>query len=80
MAVFCQAMHVVLGMTSQASGKGVRFRFVNTAFSTVYCYSGNHKWVVWALNDFTHLAVQNFDLDKQLKYYTTNPKSTLIHP
>lgn len=59
-----QAMHVVLGMTPQANGQGVHFRFVNTAFATVYYEPDQHKWVVWGLNDFTHLAVKNIDLDE----------------
>jgi len=60
-----QALHVVFGMTPQASGQGVHFRFVNTAFSTVYYDPSQHKWVVWGLNDFTHLAVKDFDLDEE---------------
>lgn len=60
-----QALHVVFGMTPQASGQGVHFRFVNTAFSTVYYDPAFHKWVVWGLNDFTHLAVRDFDLDEE---------------
>ena len=60
-----QALHVVLGMTPQASGQGVHFRFVNTAFSTVYYAPSQHKWVVWGLNDFTHLAVKDVDLDEE---------------
>lgn len=60
-----QAMHVVFGMTPQAAGQGVHFRFVNTAFSTVHYDPGRHKWVVWGLNDFTHLAVRDFDLDEE---------------
>ncbi len=60
-----QALHVVLGMTPQANGQGVHFRFVNTAFATVYYEPEKHKWIVWGLNDFTHLAVKNFDLDEE---------------
>lgn len=60
-----QALHVVLGITPQASGQGVHFRFVNTAFATVYYNPAQHKWVVWGLNDFTHLAVRDFDLDEE---------------
>lgn len=60
-----QAMHVVFGMTPQASGQGVHFRFVNTAFAKVYYDPTKHKWVVWGLNDFTHLAVRDFDLDEE---------------
>ena len=60
-----QAMHVVFGMTPQASGQGVHFRFVNTAFSRVYYDPRKHKWVVWGLNDFTHLAVRDFDLEEE---------------
>jgi 2,3-bisphosphoglycerate-dependent phosphoglycerate mutase len=60
-----QVMHVVFGMTPQASGQGVHFRFVNTAFSKVYYDPGKHKWVVWGLNDFTHLAVRDFDLEEE---------------
>lgn len=60
-----QALHVVLGMTPQASGQGVHFRFVNAAFATVYYDPSKHKWVVWGLNDFTHLAVKDFDLDEE---------------
>lgn len=60
-----QALHVVFGMTPQASGQGVHFRFVNTAFSRVYYEPAKHKWVVWGLNDFTHLAVRDFDLDDE---------------
>jgi 2,3-bisphosphoglycerate-dependent phosphoglycerate mutase len=60
-----QAMHVVLGMTPQANGQGVHFRFVNTAFSTLYYEPNQHKWVVWGLNDFTHLAVKNVDFDEE---------------
>lgn len=60
-----QALHVVLGITPQASGQGVHFRFVNTAFATVYYNPAQHKWVVWGLNDFTHLAVKDFDLDEE---------------
>lgn len=60
-----QALHVVLGMTPQASGQGVHFRFVNTAFATVHYDPSRHKWVVWGLNDFTHLAVKDFDLDEE---------------
>jgi len=60
-----QAMHVVFGMTPQASSQGVHFRFVNTAFSRVYYDPGKHKWVVWGLNDFTHLAVRDFDLEEE---------------
>jgi broad specificity phosphatase PhoE len=59
-----QAMHVVFGMTPQASGQGVHFRFVNAAFATVHYDPMKHKWVVWGLNDFTHLAVRDFDLDE----------------
>ncbi len=60
-----QALHVVFGMTPQASGQGVHFRFVNTAFTTVYYDPAFHKWVVWGLNDFTHLAVRDFDLNEE---------------
>ncbi len=60
-----QAMHVVLGMTPQASEQGVHFRFVNTAYSIVYYDPRKHKWVIWALNDFTHLAVRDFDLEEE---------------
>jgi len=60
-----QALHVIFGMTPQASGQGVHFRFVNTAFSTVYYDPSAHKWVVWGLNDFTHLAVRDFDLNEE---------------
>lgn len=60
-----QALHVVLGITPQASGQGVHFRFVNTAFATVYYNPAQHKWVVWGLNDFTHLAVKDYDLDEE---------------
>jgi len=59
-----QALHVVFGMTPQASGQGVHFRFVNAAFATVHYDPSRHKWVVWGLNDFTHLAVRDFDLDE----------------
>lgn len=59
-----QAMHVIFGITPQANGQGVHFRFVNTAFATVYYEPDRHKWVVWGLNDFTHLAVKNIDLDE----------------
>jgi broad specificity phosphatase PhoE len=59
-----QAVQVIFGMTPQASGQGVHFRFVNTAFATVYYEPDKHKWVVWGLNDFTHLAVRSFDLDE----------------
>ena len=52
-------------MTPQASGQGVHFRFVNTAFTTVYYDPAFHKWVVWGLNDFTHLAVRDFDLNEE---------------
>jgi 2,3-bisphosphoglycerate-dependent phosphoglycerate mutase len=60
-----QALHVVFGITPQASGQGVHFRFVNTAFATVYYEPDKHKWVVWGLNDLTHLAVKDFDLDDE---------------
>lgn len=60
-----QALHVVFGMTPQASGQGIHFRFVNTAFATVYYEPEKHKWVVWGVNDFTHLAVRNFDMDEE---------------
>jgi 2,3-bisphosphoglycerate-dependent phosphoglycerate mutase len=60
-----QALHVVLGITPQANDQGVHFRFVNTAFAMVYYVPANHKWVVWGLNDFTHLAVKDFDLDEE---------------
>jgi len=60
-----QAMHVIFGMTPQASGQGVHFRFVNTAFSRVFYDPNKHKWVVWGLNDFTHLAVRGFDLEEE---------------
>ncbi len=60
-----QALHVVFGMTPQAGGQGVHFRFVHTAFSTVYYDPSQHKWVVWGLNDFTHLAVKDFNLDEE---------------
>lgn len=60
-----QALHSVFGITPQANGQGVHFRFVNTAFATVYYYPDQHKWVVWGLNDFTHLAVRNFDLNQE---------------
>jgi 2,3-bisphosphoglycerate-dependent phosphoglycerate mutase len=60
-----QAMHVVFGMAPQAAGQGVHFRFVNTAYSTVYYDPERYKWVVWGLNDFTHLAVKDFDLDEE---------------
>ena len=60
-----QALHVVFGMTPQANGQGVHFRFVNAAFSTVYYDPDFHKWVVWGLNDFTHLAVRDFDLNEE---------------
>ena len=60
-----QAMQVVFGMTPQAAGQGVHFRFVNTAFSKVYYDPEKYKWVVWGLNDFTHLAVRDFDLEEE---------------
>ncbi len=60
-----QAMHVVLGMTPQANEQGVHFRFVNTAFATTYYEPEKHKWIIWGLNDFTHLAVKNVDLDEE---------------
>lgn len=60
-----QALHVVLGMTPQASGQGVHFRFVHTAFATVYYEPDKFKWVVWGLNDFTHLAVKEFNPDEE---------------
>ncbi|HCU57431.1 MAG TPA: hypothetical protein DF984_04260, partial [Anaerolineaceae bacterium] len=59
-----KAIHVVLGITPQANGQGVHFRFVNTAFATVYYEPDQHKWVVWGVNDFTHLAFKNVDLDE----------------
>lgn len=59
-----QAMHVIFGMTPQACGQGVHFRFVNTAFSIVHYDPQQFKWIVWGLNDFTHLAVRDFDLDE----------------
>ncbi|MGI6740064.1 MAG: histidine phosphatase family protein [Brevefilum sp.] len=58
-----QALHVIFGMTPQANGQGTHFRFVNTAFSTIHYAPAQHKWVVWGLNDFTHLAVKDFDLE-----------------
>ncbi len=60
-----QVMHVVLGMTPQANEQGVHFRFVNTAFATAYYEPEKHKWIVWGLNDFTHLAVKGFDLEEE---------------
>jgi broad specificity phosphatase PhoE len=60
-----QAIHVVLGMTPQANEQGVHFRFVNTAFATVYYQPEKHKWILWGLNDFTHLAVKGFDMDEE---------------
>jgi 2,3-bisphosphoglycerate-dependent phosphoglycerate mutase len=60
-----QALHVTFGMTPQAGGQGVHFRFVNTAFATVHYQPAKYKWVVWGLNDFTHLAVRDFDLDEE---------------
>ncbi|MBG0784015.1 MAG: histidine phosphatase family protein [Anaerolineaceae bacterium] len=59
-----QALHVILGMTPQANGQGVHFRFVNTAFATVYYEPEQHRWVIWGLNDFTHLAFKGVDLDE----------------
>lgn len=59
-----QAMHVVYGMTPQANDQVVHFRFVNTAFSTVFCEPKRHKWVVWELNDFTHLAFKTIKPDE----------------
>jgi len=54
-----QLMHVILGIAPQANDQGVHFRFINSAFSRVYYEPENHKWVVWGLNDFTHLAVKD---------------------
>lgn len=50
-----QAMNVILGITPQANGQGAHFRFGNTAFSTLQYEPENHRWVVWGLNDMTHL-------------------------
>lgn len=60
-----QALHVIFGMTPQANGQGAHFRFVNTAFATIHYDPSQHKWVVWGLNDFTHLAVRDFDLEEE---------------
>ncbi len=60
-----QVMHAILGMTPQADGQGVHFRFVNTAFTTLYYEPDQHKWIVWGVNDFTHLAVKSVDLDEE---------------
>ncbi|MFN2303273.1 MAG: histidine phosphatase family protein [Anaerolineales bacterium] len=60
-----QAMHVVLGIAPQANDQGVHFRFVNTAFATVYYEPDKFKWVVWGLNDFTHLAIKDFEMDEE---------------
>jgi broad specificity phosphatase PhoE len=58
-----QALHVILGITPHANGQGAHFRFVNTAYATFHYEPENHKWIVWGLNDFTHLAVKNLDLE-----------------
>ncbi len=60
-----QAMHVIFGMTPQAAGQGVHFRFINSAFAKVYYEPDKHKWVVWGMNDFTHLAVKDFEIDEE---------------
>lgn len=60
-----QALHVIFGMTPQANGQGTHFRFVNTAFSTIHYDPAQYKWLVWGLNDFTHLAVRDFDLEEE---------------
>lgn len=57
-----QALHVIFGITPQANGHGLHFRFVNTAFATFHYEPDNHKWIVWGLNDFTHLAVKDFEI------------------
>jgi probable phosphoglycerate mutase len=60
-----QVMHIVLGIAPQANDQGVHFRFVNAAFATVYYEPDKFKWVVWGLNDFTHLAIRDFEIDEE---------------
>jgi len=56
-----QVMQVIFGIAPQANGQGVQFRFVNTAFAKMNYYPDSHKWVVLELNDYSHLAVNDFD-------------------
>jgi broad specificity phosphatase PhoE len=60
-----QLMHVILGIAPQANDQGVHFRFINTAFARFYYEPDRHKWTVWGLNDFTHLAVKDFSPDEE---------------
>lgn len=57
-----QLLHVIFGIAPQANDAGVHFRFMNTAFARVHYEPDKHKWVVMGLNDYTHLAVKDFDL------------------
>lgn len=53
-----QALHVIFGIPPQANGQGIHFRFVNTAFATLYYQPLDHKWVVFGMNDYAHLALK----------------------
>ena len=50
-----QALNVMMGITPQANGQGIQFRFGNTAISTLQYEPESHRWVVLGINDFTHL-------------------------
>ncbi len=50
-----QLMHAIVGVAPHVDPSGVRFRFENTAFARVFYFPHQHRWVIDALNDHTHL-------------------------
>ncbi len=53
-----QALYVAMGITPQANGQGIQFRFGNTSLSTLQYDPDNHIWSVLRMNDYSHLAVK----------------------
>lgn len=48
------AMYAILGIPLQANFTGPRFRFGNTAFTTLTYRPNEHKWTVFGVNDLNH--------------------------
>lgn len=48
------ALYAILGIPLQAGFSGARFRFQNSAFSTLTYFADRHQWYLEGLNDHVH--------------------------